>query len=55
MLESMLGATSELLWERIVKQAGRMPLGAIVSVLVSMPRSVHEHVLGLLMRILRVS
>jgi hypothetical protein len=55
MLESMLGVTSELLWERMVKQTERMPLSAVVSVIVSMPGSAHEHIPGLLMPILRVS
>jgi len=42
-------------WERTVKQAGCVPSSAIVSVLESMPGSVHEHVLGVLMSVLGVS
>jgi hypothetical protein len=37
-----LGASSELTWERIVKQAGTVPSSAIGSVLESMPGSVLE-------------
>jgi hypothetical protein len=41
-----LGASCELTWESIVKQAGSVPSSAIGSVLESMPGSVHENVLG---------
>jgi len=40
-----LRAFCELTWERIVKQAGRVPLSAIGSVLESMPGSVLGSVL----------
>jgi hypothetical protein len=54
-LRICLRSSCELTWERTVNQAGRMPSSAVVSILESMPGSVHEYVLAVLMRILGVS